>query len=79
MDLIKRDSSFQYDFFTHKESFSNEINVRTYPIWNSHFLQKRNILLKREQFEQNELHYINDLLTNLGKLRGYNDFQTLIE
>ena len=62
-------------WITYKENFSNEINVRTYPIWNSYFLQNRNILLKKENFEQKGLHYINDLLTNSGELMGYNDFQ----
>ena len=62
-------------WITYKENFSNEINVRTYPIWNSYFLQNHNILLKKENFEQNGLHYINNILANSGELMGYNDFQ----
>ena len=60
---------------SYKEISIDEIDVRTFPIWNSHFLQNSNIIMKKNEFKKRGLVYINDLLTDMGELMGYDNFQ----
>ena len=55
----------------------DKIDVRTFPIWNSHFLQNNNIIMEKTEFERKGLVYINDLLTEMGELMGYDNFQEI--
>ena len=64
-------------WITYKEISIDEIDVKTFPIWNSHFLQNNNIIMKKTELEKKGLVYINDLLTDMGELMGYDNFQEI--
>ena len=64
-------------WITYKEISIDEIDVKTFPIWNSHFLQNNNIIMKKTELEKKGLVYINDLLTDMGELMGYENFQEI--
>ena len=64
-------------WITYKEISIDEIDVKTFPIWNSHFLKNNNIFMKKTELEKKGLVYINDLLTDMGELMGYNNFQEI--
>ena len=61
----------------YKEISIDEIDVKTFPIWNSYFLQNNNIIMKKTELEKKGLVYINDLLTDMGELMGYKNFQEI--
>ena len=64
-------------WITYKEISIDEIDVKTFPIWNSYFLQNNNIIMKKTELEKKGLVYINDLLTDMGELMGYENFQEI--
>ena len=64
-------------WITYKEISIDEIDVKTFPIWNSYFLQNNNIIMKKTELEKKGLVYINDLLTDMSELMGYENFQEI--
>ena len=62
-------------WFKHKEIYIDDIDIRTYPIWNSNFLNNKNLLCHKQEFEEKGLTLINDVLDNTGTLMGFDTFK----
>ena len=53
---------------SYKTSFEKEINIRTYPLWDTYFLTNTNIINRK--FQSKGINIINDLLHVSGGLMG---------
>ena len=60
---------------SYKTSFEKEINIRTYPLWDTYFLTNTNIINRKEEFQSKGINIINDLLHVSGRLMGLDDFK----
>ena len=58
----------------YKMIFIDELDSRSFPIWNSHFLHNANIVQRKVEFVNKGLIYINDLLSQTGDMMGYQEF-----
>ena len=58
----------------YKLNFEKEINVRTYPLWNTFYLVHPNLILKKKELQKQGINYINNLLDESGNILGYLDF-----
>ena len=61
-------------WWNYKSIFENEINIRTYPIWNSYFLLNDNIIQRKDELVNKGIYFINDLLDEQGQFYGYQEF-----
>ena len=59
---------------SYKTSFEKEINIRTYPLWDTYFLTNTNIINRK--FQSKGINIINDLLHVSGGLMGLDDFNS---
>ena len=64
---------FEY-WAKYKSFFNHEIDARSYPIWDTHFLQIPNLRYMRNQLMDRGIIYFNDLLRQDGNLFGYQEF-----
>ena len=76
---IKIKNTFWKDVFkawqSDKTIFEKEINIRTYPLWDTYFLTNTNIINRKEEFQSKGINIINDLLHVSGGLIGLDDFK----
>ena len=59
---------------TYKSCFIDNIDVRTYPIWNTVFMVNQNLISLKPELEDKGVKYINDLLDQSGNIMGYLSF-----
>ena len=59
----------------YKEIYIDNIDIRTYLIWNSNFLNNKNLLCHKQECEEKGLTLINNVLDNTGNLLGYDTFK----
>ena len=58
-----------------KEIYIDNIDIRTYAIWNSNFLKNKNLLCYKQEFEEKSITLINNVLDNTFILMGYDTFK----
>ena len=64
-----------YAWAKYKSNFTDDINIRSYPIWNSNFILNPNLISRKLEFQNKSVNYINDLLDDQGNVLGYEDFK----
>ena len=60
-------------WFLYKSHYVKEIDVRTYPLWNS-FVVNKNLLGQKDELYSKGLRYINDILNDTGEIMGLATF-----
>ena len=63
----------------YREILNEKIDVRTFPIWDTFFLQNKNVNTRKPKLEEKGLLYVNDLLLDSGELMGFQDFQGIYQ
>ena len=56
--------------------FEKGINVRTYPLWDTHFLTNTNITTTKLEIQSGNINILNDLLHESGREMGFEDFKS---
>ena len=63
---------------SYKIIFGNDINVRTYLLWDTYFMTNTNITTKKLEFQSRNINILNDLLHESGRVMGFEDFNQLL-
>ena len=58
----------------YKQIYMSDIDVRSYPVWDTHFITNSNSLQIKNVLINKGLVYINDILTDSGNVYGYEQF-----
>ena len=58
----------------YKKIYSEEIDVRSYPIWDSYFISNPNLDNRKKEMISKGVIYINDIVDNNGLIYGYEEF-----
>ena len=60
---------------TYKTNFEEDIDVRTYPIWDTYFLVHENLVQRKDELQAKNIHFVNDLLNETGSLMDFEEFK----
>ena len=63
----------------YKIIFEKDINVRTYPLWDTYFLTNTNITTRKLEFQSRNINILNDLLHESGRVMGFEDFKSTFD
>ena len=58
----------------YKQIYMMDIDVRSYPVWDTYFITNSNLLQMKNVLTNKGLVYINDILTDSGNMYSYEQF-----
>ena len=76
--IRKTSNNFWKDVFgawvEYKKEVCETIDPRTFSIWDSYYIKNNNLIKRSQEFQDNGIKHLNDLISPSGGLFGYEDF-----